>query len=672
MATKRGKSSLTDDARAGSRSPSPELTPAQKRMRTIAKRRAEAAAVVGEDGPLKKSTRRSAAASKNKAGSQPPQDVRRKAPIADTHGAAPPPPKKAKKSQHAAEDGPAERANLSAAEDDDATLTPPMGGFEKEDGRRLSPDPTALARTGGSYVEVSDDGKSDVSEGGVPEKEEIWVEESDDEEAGAGSRKTRRFYAGVPQWEGSDGASPAPQLTARDSHLEALAEADVADFDFNSVPKRDHAVGRSSHTNANRREDSIPAARKAGKTKGAGAAVPVKARAKALSAAGDARVEGHDERRGGASRTPAVRAMSVHDEAGDLDDWRVERADERARGPNDKAMEVGRHAKEGERARADGAGTSTPRAHTAGSWPSRTNFKRVSGTRISLGDQSLEVREVISTAAADEVPYTICFEDSYPDEERRVELLRNGLVRTAEKLNEKDIAARLQKDEYYVKLMVKIPEARVSNYRKNFKDAAIDTVQLMYGLENFPEAKYVQRMQKILEPEARLYIFPGEFDGPKMALLSNRPFCHPAISNVINKVCFGHRASRRFPRDYYVDIAQNKDKPELPRAMVAVAATAIEAGLRAFALDPRAASKIDFSGDVFGKVYKEHYNTLRRLKKKKPRAYSVLMSTLYEAASKGCDRRGEGTDSDADGSSTSSESDGLIDIDAFEKAFGGQ
>ncbi|KAI0039297.1 hypothetical protein FA95DRAFT_1577685 [Auriscalpium vulgare] len=716
MPTTRKKRSAPSGPDAHNRSASPDLTPAEKRARTIAKKKERAAAGAG-DGP--RNTNGSAPAVSRVSGRK---KVAAPAARKGAGAAGPYEPDNGVTLEGA------EAAALSATQDDSAARATGAPERPDEDDDTGAWEVLSPARTG--YVEVSDDEAADASEEEdyIPDKEEVWVEQSEDE-GGAGSRLDRQFKAGVPQWEDSDGTS-LPALSARERQLEALADADAPDFDFLSAPI---PTRTPSQAKANRSKEST------GKGRGQKQPRPKVATSSPATQFGGrehrpGRLTAHpgtpqprDEARKQGGRTgPAApndgppttqvgrasedrergRPRGAHDTTPVArDDWtgatasneeppatQVGRASEdrergRSRGAHDTipgarndwmgatasneeppATQVGRPSEERERGRAH---HSTPRARNA--WPASTDTKRVSGSRMALGDQPSDVREVISAAAADEVPYTIAFEHGYPDEERRFVLLRDGLIRAAEGLNKPDIVARLKVDEHYGRSMMKIPEARVSNYRKKFKEGADDMVQYMYRLEQFPEVRYVQRMKRILEPTAPLYIFPGTFETAKMEVHSGSPYCHPAIPYLIHEVCFGPRAKPRFPRAYYVEIATKKDRPELPRPMVAMAATAIEAGLRAFALEPTCASKIDFVGDIFGKVYEFHSVALRRLKRKKPAAYSVLMAQLYEAASKG---RGGTKDRDTDaedaGGSSSDSSDGFIDVDGFEKTFGGQ
>ncbi|KAI0038980.1 hypothetical protein FA95DRAFT_1576817 [Auriscalpium vulgare] len=572
-----------------------------------------------------------------------------------------------KAKQVAQEDMHGERGYRSA-EDGDAAVrgaSPDRGAAEadrmdEDEGGYESAGPAPLSQKAkGRYVEESDEEQDSEADedGALPETDEVWVEPGSDEEVSKGSRLDRKFKAGVPQWEGSDDASAQP-LSTRERELEALADAEAPEFDFVSAPTPRSAPSRSTHTKGHDPKGPSGAARKT-TTK----PLALEARSQSASSAGVTLVEVPTR------RAPAARMPGPRDEEADGGGTReAEVANE-----EDGRSKVASRREDTERGRSlCPAGTaSQARTAAARAWPAWTNFMRVSGARLTLGDQSPEVREVISDAAADEVPYTIAFESGYPDEERRVELLRDGLIRTAQRLNRTAIAERLRLDEHYMKLMVKIPEARVSNYRKKFKEAADDMVQYMYNLEEIPEEKYVQRMQKILAPKARWYIFPGSFQTAKVELITGSPYCHPAIINVMHEVCFGPRAKPRFPRSYYVAIAKNKEKPELPRSMVAMAATAIEAGLKAFALDPKTASHIDFSGDIFGKVYEYHWGRLRRLKRNNADAYSVLMAQLYDEASKGRDnKKSNRDDTDDAASSSGSDSDDFIDLDAFGKTFG--
>ncbi|KAI0040840.1 hypothetical protein FA95DRAFT_1611468 [Auriscalpium vulgare] len=302
-------------------------------------------------------------------------------------------------------------------------------------------------------------------------------------------------------------------------------------------------------------------------------------------------------------------------------------------------------------------------------WPVSTNaIPPPKGGRMTIGDQPLDVQAVIREACAKEMPAAICFKNAFPLSDRREALLLDVLINSAKKLKKKNIVSRLEKDPAYVTLMCQVPEWRISNYRLKFKEAAEHIVQDRYELDAIDSKRYVKIMKRVLRPKSRLYIFPGEL--PNMVFQKGGPFCHRAVIDVIRQAVFGPKASPRFPRAMYVALARNKkQRPELPRPMVALACTAIDAGLCAYQLSPTVSSKNDFKADVYTKVYDEHMARLRRLERKHPEAYHNLMADLYAFAS-GNDKSDNGeAPIDGNNDGHESESDSEVDDEDFCHAF---
>ncbi|KAI0039465.1 hypothetical protein FA95DRAFT_1577586 [Auriscalpium vulgare] len=654
--------SPTGSEEEGERSPSPELTPAQKRTRTLANKRAQAAQAAGKDTVLKRSQPPDTSALA-KASGMPRDRSKRKAADASVASVVPPRKKSAGKAQHENRDDhpqaggdtgdtsqqPAKVTSSAALKKggttqghEDLLNKMPAGAFDgdRESSPVIAPvSQAAFGNTDRDEYDLASSADEDLVEV-LPEKNETW-DLSSGEDSGSdsgqkkGSKLHKQFKAGVPQWEADD-ASGAP-LSARERELQALADADLSDFDPNVVPRpterttaahpSQQAAAQQKQQAAAQQKQQVVPARKGLRTLTCVAGQKTKTTTKTTSD-----VATHLSR-------PASSADMQHQ-----GDSQIETA-----------------------TRTRSAAASVEAAALETNWPSSTDVVRIRGRRMTLGDQSREVREVISKAAADEVPYGICFDTAYPSADRRVEQLQRALIRAATSLNRYAIAKRLKEDEAYVMQMIKIPEARVSNYRKKFKDVASHIVKPMYNLSGIPESKYIRRLKKMRAPDARLYIFPGDF--ATLALETGEPFFHPAVIAVIREVCFGPTASPRFSRTMYAKIGRNQDIPELPRSMVAMAATAdcqLDAALSAYDLSPEAPTVVDFTADQFGKVYKEHWTRLRRLKKTSAVGYSRLMSRLYHAVS----QNGSNSDVDTEDDMQPIAEDDFVDDEAFLRAFG--
>ncbi|KAI0037412.1 hypothetical protein FA95DRAFT_1614235 [Auriscalpium vulgare] len=237
--------------------------------------------------------------------------------------------------------------------------------------------------------------------------------------------------------------------------------------------------------------------------------------------------------------------------------------------------------------------------------------------------QTPRVRKVLKHALKTDLPHKLFFENTYPQPLERSAFFRAVILRAAEAEEDAAIAARLRVDKNFAAAISKIPEARVSNLRGKMKDAADAAVRQAYGIDQYPPARHVHIIKWLVAEEGRLYIFPG--DAAMSTYNEDLPFYHDGIIAVIRAVFFSPKAAARFDTSLYSD---GHDAPQLPDAMVASSATAVEAALRGYLMGCEPV-KVDFSGTQFVRAYLDHMSTLQDLKERSIPAYNALMSGLY-------------------------------------------
>ncbi|KAI0060630.1 hypothetical protein BV25DRAFT_1917468 [Artomyces pyxidatus] len=264
-----------------------------------------------------------------------------------------------------------------------------------------------------------------------------------------------------------------------------------------------------------------------------------------------------------------------------------------------------------------------------GRWRKRTTIKFGPDGRPTLSGQDGEVAEIIALASATEVPKFVCFEDAFPLPDDRIPYYRKALTKTAKHLKLWRIMERLQKEPGYVADMAIIPEARMSIFRGKVRDKAVAGVKLLYHFATFPAHDFVSIIAKLLEDQR--YIYPG--DEVKKTIQDDSPYCHDAIVTVIYESFFGGDAVKKFPLEYY-PVSARSGKRQLPKSMVAFAATANDAALKAYQMGPTAV-KVEFRTDVFDDVYSVHLANLDKIYSDDSDVYDGLMTYLFEQASHG-------------------------------------
>ncbi|KAI0040191.1 hypothetical protein FA95DRAFT_1611998 [Auriscalpium vulgare] len=324
-------------------------------------------------------------------------------------------------------------------------------------------------------------------------------------------------------------------------------------------------------------------------------------------------------------------------------------------------------------------------------WPASTKVvPPEKGRRMAMGAQTLEVAAVLRRTCAKEVPTFICFRNAFPSDGPRSVLIVEGLKNAARELEHNDILARLKQQPAYHELLLKIPEARMSIFRGDVKKLAMMAVRRAYHLKRIPAEKYTKCMKRVLMEgrNGRLYVFPGDIavshpppscvldrtdhvplhatlhDFPTMTFDTGRPFCHPAIVDLLHDSFFASGAPHRFPKTDYIAVSPRRDTPVIPPVMVAFIATT---GLSRMA--PGAATKVDFNGDTFKAVYQEHLRHLKTLKDTNEDGFWGLLSWLYKHASKGTTDPGENLDDLEEGDDDDNNNDNAVDADSFAANF---
>ncbi|KAI0063047.1 hypothetical protein BV25DRAFT_1915381 [Artomyces pyxidatus] len=269
-----------------------------------------------------------------------------------------------------------------------------------------------------------------------------------------------------------------------------------------------------------------------------------------------------------------------------------------------------------------------------GQWLGSTKFNMGDKGRPMLAGQFERVANVISYTCATEVPKFVCFQDAFPLADDRIPLYRTALMKGARATKLRTIFARLESETAYVEKMAIIPEGRVSIFRGKVRDKAAAGVKMHYRFSSFPAHDFTGIISKLLEN--RRHIFPG--DAVKRTIEEERPYCHSSIIYIIHESFFGGNPVKKFPVEYY-PLSPRTKKRQLPKSMVALAATANEAALMAYRMGPTAV-KIAFYGDTFDDVFSVHLATLDSIYDDDAEIYDGLMTYLYEQASGEASRAG--------------------------------
>ncbi|KAI0054278.1 hypothetical protein BV25DRAFT_1957721 [Artomyces pyxidatus] len=200
-----------------------------------------------------------------------------------------------------------------------------------------------------------------------------------------------------------------------------------------------------------------------------------------------------------------------------------------------------------------------------------------------------------------------------------------GWKKATRKGMERSVTERLLVDEQHAAEMNVIPDARMSTLRFKIKDLTDHIIQAQYEMFRYPADEFTTIVNNLVT--TRRYIYPG--DAVTDDLDEGRPYCHPFIIAILKASIYGPKAFFKLPRATYQN--EKTGRLQAPAPLVALAATAAEAGLKAFQLGPTA-TKIDFKGDHYEFTYKVHLGSLEKIRRLDEEAYEGLLGKLYDDA----------------------------------------
>ncbi|THH20200.1 hypothetical protein EW146_g1112 [Bondarzewia mesenterica] len=278
-----------------------------------------------------------------------------------------------------------------------------------------------------------------------------------------------------------------------------------------------------------------------------------------------------------------------------------------------------------------------PKTQAVVKWPSSTDVVKNNG-KVLMTNQTGAVRKVISLACTLYVPMFLCFDYAFPAPDARDANIFGALIDSAESLKATEISERLVADPDYVDLMATIPDERIPSFRNKFKRLGIEVIKDgAFSFHDIPDAKFISTIAALLNNEK--YIFPGNALNGKFKF--TQPFCHPSIAAVIRKAFFvpdpPSKPLATFAPDSFkssISTGTEADEPELPRAMVALAATVVGSGIEEYQ-SGRVRKSIDFSYNSYGaegKPYTTHMKLLNKMHKENVSGYHKIMHHIYVQA----------------------------------------
>ncbi|KAK7031891.1 hypothetical protein R3P38DRAFT_2521988 [Favolaschia claudopus] len=251
--------------------------------------------------------------------------------------------------------------------------------------------------------------------------------------------------------------------------------------------------------------------------------------------------------------------------------------------------------------------------------------------RYNLKDQPRDVVRIFHSALL----YffgDIAREHALPGIDKRTEFATNALLCAADDLSLPRIAERVNNDMDYRMALITLLTARLSTFRGNVKDAAVASLYGMYKVQNGCGDRVAgllkgQTFIYQVKPDVRCrHLLPCPPGKPNYS----KPFMHPAVGTVLahffkgrGNDSFGSRIENLLPRN------KDTDEIELPKAMIALACTAIWSALSDWATGTHIHS--DFEGSKVLDNYQTHITVLDMLAGK-PAKYQEMMDFLVQAA----------------------------------------
>ncbi|KAL1697494.1 hypothetical protein GGG16DRAFT_107410 [Schizophyllum commune] len=203
------------------------------------------------------------------------------------------------------------------------------------------------------------------------------------------------------------------------------------------------------------------------------------------------------------------------------------------------------------------------------------------------------------------------------------------LMEAAESVGAHGIRDRLMRDPTFSPRLDPLLNNRAAILRSKFKENADSKVVAYYHL---PKDDTIGNVIRTLTDQAAYHYFQKD-DG---SFVASKPYSHPCITAVIQDVVFTASGSRSLSHEFadmFYDAASDEARPELPIAMVALAATAVCAALEDRSLGVHNKKTTEFSSDTVFNIYEDHVRALTAIRDSKPAAFHRLMADLFKEVS---------------------------------------
>ncbi|KAI0342566.1 hypothetical protein BDW22DRAFT_1484188 [Trametopsis cervina] len=258
-------------------------------------------------------------------------------------------------------------------------------------------------------------------------------------------------------------------------------------------------------------------------------------------------------------------------------------------------------------------------------WPSGTHIVISAVGNLLLTSSAVDVQNLFKSSML-ALERHLIFTDAYPDSnsQQKFSFIRKFLTHEA-KAQAPWIYDRLKQDPEYIKVLVESLETRISLFRNKFKTAASARTVGNYSLAGPKCAEYVEELLT-----RKRYIYPGDIKKGKFE--TSKPYEHTIFIEIISAILRSDRKHTLLSRhqDFFSVTWQGETNKEIPKAFLALVATAIHAALCDAKF--KNAKRAKFTAEEFSAVYETHVSVLTRLEEIRPRGYHHLMEQLYNQA----------------------------------------
>ncbi|KAJ7750303.1 hypothetical protein B0H16DRAFT_858512 [Mycena metata] len=256
-------------------------------------------------------------------------------------------------------------------------------------------------------------------------------------------------------------------------------------------------------------------------------------------------------------------------------------------------------------------------------WPDTPPLTFTARGVLNLNSQASRIQHLLRQTFV-KVTGDILLVNAFPDVGERLKYSRDALNSVSKSLGYAAITERLRKDDVYSKEIAKVADARWTDTRRTFKQAAIPAATHTFDLK--PGCS--ERVQALLATPHSDYIYPAK-DG---VIDYSKPFCNPAVVSTIHQSIFVGKKSWVTTYQARIPVTDGPT-PErmIPKVTAALGATAVVAALQDWQ-GPQYVSN-EFNANLFAETYLTHLNFLEQMEKQSPVAYQNVLVRLYRLTS---------------------------------------